>query len=340
MRTQRRQDARNKISRAARMLGICALAAGAQCALALEKLSYNMAWLPQGSSVGVIVAQQLGYFKNADLEVNIVRGYGGNRTANEVDQGQFDIGYVDPVSVMLNRANGGHIRLIGAINTRWPAGICFDTKRYNLKTPADLKGLLLGGGSGSVVHNILPVWLERNGLPKNSVRLMRMDPAVVDASLIEGKIDLAECWRASNRVVTQKQANDARVKLGWIEYSDFGLDAYGSGFAVSDETLKKRPDALRKFLKASYQGYDYALANPEKAADLIAKAFPTTDRNVALNQIKDIGDLIIDPEVKDKGLGFLRADRMLKTVQFIDSAFNLNGKVKAQDVYSDALLKP
>ena len=31
---------------------------------------------------------------------------------------------------------------------------------------------------------------------------------------------------------------------------------------------------------------------------------------------------------------------MLKTVQFIDSAFNLNGKVKPQDVYSDALLKP
>lgn len=57
MRTQRRQDARDRISRAARMLGICALAAGAQCALALEKLSYNMAWLPQGSSVGVIVAQ-------------------------------------------------------------------------------------------------------------------------------------------------------------------------------------------------------------------------------------------------------------------------------------------
>ena len=321
-------------------LGVYALLMGAQCAMAAEKLSYNMAWLPQGSSVGVIVAQQLGYFKDADLEVNIVRGYGGNRTANEIDQGQFDVGYVDPVSVMLNRANGGKVRLVGAINTRWPAGICFDTKRYSPKTPADMKGLLLGGGSGSVVHNILPVWLERNGQPKSSVRLMRMDPAVVDASLIEGKIDLAECWRASNRVVTQKQADEAGVKLGWIEYSDFGLDAYGSGFAVSDETIAKRPDALRKFLKAAYRGYDYAMVNPDKAADLIVKAFPTTDRNVALNQIKDINDLIVDPQVRDKGLGYLREDRMGKTVQFIDSAFDLKGKIKPQDVYSDALLKP
>jgi NitT/TauT family transport system substrate-binding protein len=322
-----------------KLLGISTLALSAQCALAMEKLSYNMAWLPQGSSVGVIVAQQLGYFQDVGLDVNVVRGYGGNRTANEIDQGQFDVGYVDPVSVMLNRANGGKVKLIGAINTRWPAGICFDTKRHNPKTPAEMKGLVMGGGSGSPVHNVVPVWLEANGQPKTTVRLMRMEPAVVDASLIEGRIDLAECWRASNRVVMQKQAKDAGVNLGWLEYSDFGLDAYGSGFAVSDETIQKRPDALRKFLKASYKGYDYAMSNPEKAADLIVKAFPTTDRSVALNQIKDINELIVDTQVKDKGLGFLREDRMRKTAEFIDKAFNLNGKVKPQDAYTDALLK-
>ena len=182
MRFQWRHTAK-AAAKVTKAMGLYALVMSAQCAMAVEKLSYNMAWLPQGSSVGVIVAQQLGYFKELDLEVSIVRGYGGNRTANEVDQGQFDIGYIDPVSVMLNRANGGKVRLIGAINTRWPAGICFDTKRHSPKTPADMKGLLLGGGSGSVVHNILPVWMERNGLPKNNVRLMRMDPAVVDASL-------------------------------------------------------------------------------------------------------------------------------------------------------------
>lgn len=61
-------------------------------ALALEKVTYNMAWLPQGSSIGVIVAQEQGLFAKEGLDVNIVRGYGGNRTANELDQGQYEFG--------------------------------------------------------------------------------------------------------------------------------------------------------------------------------------------------------------------------------------------------------
>lgn len=317
-----------------------ALLVAASAAVAQEKITYNMAWLPQGSSVGVIVAKEQGFFRELGLEASIVRGYGGNRTANELDQGQFEFGYVDPISLVLNRANGGKIRMIGALNTRWPAGICFDIKRHQPKTPADMKGLLLGGGSASPVHNVVPAWLEQNGQPKDAVRLLRMDPAVVDASLIEGRIDLAECWRASNRAVTQKQANAAGVTLGWIEYSDFGLDAYGSGFAASEDVIRKRPEVVKKFLRASYRGYAYALANPEKAADLMVKAFPTTDRAVALAQIKDMSDLLVDPQVKANGLGYLREDRMRATVQFVDKAFALNGKVKPQDTYTNEMLTP
>jgi len=315
-------------------LAVCASAAHAQ-----EKLTFNMAWLPQGSVIGPIVAQAQGYYKEAGLDVTLVRGYGGTRTANELDQGQFEVGYVDPISIAINRSNGGKVRMIGAINTQWPAGICFDTKRHQVKAPADMKGLALGGGSASPVHNVVPVWLEQNGQAKDAVRLLRMDPAVVDASLVEGKIDLAECWRASNRPVLLKQAAAAGVNVAWIEYADFGLNAYGSGFAATEELIAKRADALRKFLQASYKGYQFALANPDQAADIMVKAYPTVDRNVALQQIKDINVLVVDPQAKDKGLGHMRDDRMSSTVQFVDKAFGLSGKVKVQDIYTNTLLQ-
>jgi NitT/TauT family transport system substrate-binding protein len=302
---------------------------------AQEKVTYNMAWLPQGSSVGPIVARELGYFKDVGLDVNIVRGYGGNRTANELDQGQFEFGYVDPISLVLNRSNGGKIKLVGAINTQWPGGICYLPSKHQAKGLDSLKGLTMGGGSASPVHNVVPAWLEVNGKPKDFVRLLRMDPAVVDASLIEGKIDLAECWRASNRATIRKQADAAGVKVAWIEYSDHGLDAYGSGFATSEETIRKRPDVVRNFLRASYRGFEYARTNPEKAADIIVKQFPTVDRAVALEQIRDINALIVDPKVADRGLGYLREDRMKSTLGFVDKAFDLGGKVKLGDLYTN-----
>jgi NitT/TauT family transport system substrate-binding protein len=330
----------SKINRVASCVVLSALAlAFASVALAQERVTFNMSWLAQGSVIGVMVAQDKGYFKEDGLDVTLMRGYGGNRTANELDQGQFDIGYVDPVSLMLNRSNGGKIRLVGAINTVWPGGICYVNKIGKARTLDDLKDMTMGGGSASPVHNIVPTWLEQNGKPKDFIKLLRMDPAVVDASLIEGKIDLAECWRASNRAVTQKQAASAGVTVGWIEYSDYGLNAYGSGFAVTEDTIAKRPDMVKKFLRASYRGYEFAAANPDQAADIMVKMFPAVDRAVALQQIKEINTLIVDPQVRARGLGFLRDDRMQTTAKFVDKAFALNAKIKPEDLYTNDLLK-
>jgi NitT/TauT family transport system substrate-binding protein len=307
--------------------------------LAQEKVTYNMSWLPQGSSIGVMVAQERGYFREAGLDASIVRGYGGNRTANELDQGQFEFGYVDPISLILNRTNGGHIKMVGAINTRWPAGVCYVTKRNQPRSIDDLKGLSLGGGSASAVHNVVPAWLEMNGKPRDFIKLVRLDPAVVDASFMEGKIDLAECWQASNRPILDKMANMAGVKVGWLKYSDFGLDAYGSGFAASDALIQKKPDTVRKFLRAAYRGFDEAFKNPEAAADILIKMFPASDRAIALAQIKETADIMTDPQAKGQGLGYMRDDRMASTLEFVDKAYNVKGKVKLSDIYTNSFLK-
>lgn len=316
------------------------LLAGAAATASAEKaVTYNMAWLPQGSSIGVIVAKEQGLFEKEGLEVKIVRGYGGNRTANELDQGQYEFGYVDPISLILNRINGGKIRMVGAMNTRWPAAICYDSKRYTINALQQMKGLSMGGGSASPVQNIVPAWLEINNKPKDLIKLLRMDPAVVDASLVEGRIDLAECWLASNRAVMQKRAKAAGISLSWINYSDHNLNAYGSGFAASEALIQSNPEVVRKFLRASYAGFEYALKNPQKATDSMLKMFPSVDPSVALQQIKEMNDLIVDAQVRDKGLGYMRQDRMRSTVDFVDKAFGLQGKVKAEDIYTNELLK-
>lgn len=75
-----------------------------------------------------MVAEEKGFFKEAGLDVNIIGGYGGNRTANELDQGLFEFGHVDSISMLLNRKNGGKIRFIGTTNTRSPAVICYTAR--------------------------------------------------------------------------------------------------------------------------------------------------------------------------------------------------------------------
>lgn len=299
-----------------------------------EKVTFNMAWLPQGSIAGPIVAKAKGWFDEADLDVEISRGYGGARTANEIDQGLFDIGYVDPIQVALNRQNGGSLRMVGVINGEWPAGLCYVRKAgANPLELDDLDGLRAGGGSFSPVHQILPVWLEMNDKPRDAVKLLRLEPAVVDASLLEGRIDLAECWRASNRAVLGKLAEQADKEIDWIEYADHGLEAYGSGFATTTRMIEERPEVLRNFLSAAYRGYEFAIEQPEAAADLLVDAHPTLDRKVTLQQIKELKSLIA-PE------GTLQAtfepEKMEGTLSLITGAFDVpEDAVSAEEIFTN-----
>ena len=105
-----------------------------------QQLTFNLGWLPQGSLSGVIIAIELGYYTELGLEVDAVRGYGGSRTVNEIDQGRFALGYGDPISVALNRARGGEARLVSAINTRWPAGLCFVLENHEVEGLDDIAG--------------------------------------------------------------------------------------------------------------------------------------------------------------------------------------------------------
>jgi NitT/TauT family transport system substrate-binding protein len=168
---------------------------------------------------------------------------------------------------------------------------------------------------------------------------VRLDPAVVDASFMEGKTDLAECWQASNRPVLAKLANAANVQVAWLNYADFGLNAYGSGFATREELIAKKPQVVRNFLKASYRGFQDAFKNPEAAADIVVKMFPATDRAIALAQIRETADIMDDPQVRNQGLGYLREDRMASTLSFVDKAYDVKGKVKLSDLFTNEFLK-
>ena len=200
---------------------------------------------PQGSMAGIFVAIDKGYFADAGLAVEPVRGFGGMRTANELDQGMFEFAYIDPLSVALSRAKGGKVRMIGGINMRLPAGACFVKERYKIAEPADLAGLRFGAGQSSMIQALLPAWLKDNGVDPARVEQIQLDPAIVVSSLVEGRIDAAECWLGNSLALFDKAAKaketpeevSARV-LNWE-------NLMYAAFAKNHACLPARPTSPR-----------------------------------------------------------------------------------------------
>ncbi|MDP6178293.1 MAG: ABC transporter substrate-binding protein [Desulfatiglandales bacterium] len=307
-------------------------------ALALDKATFNMSWLPQGSTGGIIVGIYKGFYKEVGIDAKAVRGYGGNRTANELDQGMFEFALGNPVGMIFTNSKGGNVRMVGSLNDQWPASLCYIKEVRDPRSIADLKGLTTGGGNYSPVHKVLPAWLKKNGFSQNHVKLIRMKPAVVNAALIEGQIDLAECWAASNRPLIKKLAKKAGKTAGWLEYNKFNLNIYGSGIATSEKVLSKNPDMVRRFVKATFRGYRYLQQNPKDSADIIVKEYPALDREVVLEQVKDMNE-IISRQDPAHPMGWMKEDRWKETISFITSAYKVEKPVKASDMYTNAFLK-
>ncbi len=302
-----------------------------------EKVTFNMSWLPQGSMAGVILAIDKGFYAEEGLVVEAVRGFGGIRTANELDQGMFQFGYADPLAVILNRANGGTARMIGAISDRWPAGLCFIKERHKVESPADLAGMVVGGGQNSPMQVLVPAWLDKNGVDKGKVTLMQLDPAVVVASLVEGKIDAGECWLGNSLPLFRRRAEEAGLSLGWLAYADFNLDIYGNGLISSDKVIKERPEQVRAFLKATYRGYAAALADPDAAVAVMLKHYPVLDASITKQQLLETGALL----KQQARAGWMEADRVAGTLDFLRGAYGLKADVQVGDVFTtDYLPQP
>jgi NitT/TauT family transport system substrate-binding protein len=314
------------------MLLICA---AARPAGAVDSISFNLSWLPQGSQSGVFVAAAKGYYAEANLEVEVVRGYGSVRTTNEIDQGQFTFGFGHSLGVLLNRNNGGAARMVAMMEAYNPAGICWIEGRHTVHRPADLKGLAMGAGSGSPVPLVLPVWLTRNGLQRDDVKLIQMQAGVIDTSLVQGKIDLGECWKGSNLPVLKALAARDGLKVGRIQYGDYKMDIYGNGIVASDKVIKEKPDLVERFVKATLKGYVLAKKDPAAAVAVIMQRYNTLDPSITLEQVTDENDLLGLDEAGGRMLGWMDPAKMELTRDFLGAAYSIGPDLKATDLYTN-----
>lgn len=306
----------------------------AKSAADARTVRFNMAWLPQGSMAGIFVAIDRGYFAEAGINVEPVRGFGGMRTANELDQGMFEFAYIDPLSVALNRSKGGKVRMIGGVNMRLPAGACFVKERHDIAKPADLAGLRFGAGQSSMIQALLPAWLKGNGVDPARVTQIQLDPAIVVSSLVEGRIDAAECWTGNSLALFDKAAKAKGVTIGRIAYADFGLDVYGSGFATRDELIEKEPALVRAFLAAAYRGYADAARDPKSALAIIRKSYPLLDETVTERQIRETADLM----ASEGGSHRLKSEKIERTVTYLQASGQLQGFDQAPQLFTNAFV--
>jgi len=105
-----------------------------------EDITVVLDWVPNTNHTGLYVAQQLGYFEEEGLNVEIIQpSEGGSADLIAAGQGEFGISYQEQVTYARTAANPLPVKAIAAIIQHNTSGFASPVDR-NILSPKDFEG--------------------------------------------------------------------------------------------------------------------------------------------------------------------------------------------------------
>ena len=215
-----------------------------------------------------MLAQARGYYAQEGLKVNFVVAKGGVDVAKQVGAGNAQIGGAIGDTPIIARAQGVPVKAVAVLGGRSLTQlVVHDGKGIN--GPKDLKGKTITTMAyQDTTFFALQGMLASAGLTKADVDAQAAGPAGVWQLFAAGKADAMAA--VPDWIVSATQAG-AKVK---VFSSDEYFKSMAQAILVSDETIQKRPELVRKLVRATLKGMQDIMKDPAAAARDYANAVP------------------------------------------------------------------
>ncbi len=225
-------------------------------------------WTPNTNHTGLYVALEQGLYKNEGLDVKIVQpGQGYTDQIVATGKSEFGISYQENVT----RARTENIPLvsIAAVIQHNTSGFA-SLKSSNIVTPKDFENKRYGSWDSPSEIAVLSAVMQKAGADFKKVKIVS---GITDFfSTIGRDADfewIYEGWDG-------EEAKLRNMDLNYIALKDLepALDYYTPVIITCEEIIKSRPELVRSFMKATSEGYKFAIANPDSAASILLKHAP------------------------------------------------------------------
>lgn len=197
-----------------------------------------------------------------NISVKWVQSLGSNRALEFLNSGSIDFASTAGLAAVLSRANGSPVKSI-YVSSRpeWTALVV--AKDSPIKSLADLKGKKVAATKGTDPFLFLLQSLNSAGLGKNDVEIVHLQHPDGRVALERGNVD---AWAGldPHMAASEVQAGSRLI------YRNPGFNSY-SVLNVSDDFLKQQPALIKEVIAAYEQAREWAIANPEALAQLLAK---------------------------------------------------------------------
>ena len=235
---------------------------------AADRLTLLLDWFVNPDHAPIIVADQLGYFANAGLDVEIVAPADPNDPPKLVAAGQADVAISYQPQLHIQVDQGLPLTRIGTL-VATPLNSLVVLAEGPIEEIADLKGRKVGFSVGGFEDALLGAMLGHHGLKLDDVELVNVNFALSPA-LLSGQID-AVIGAFRNFELNQLELEGHPGRAFYPE--EQGVPTYDELiFIANTGALADR--RLPRFIDAIEAATLYILNHPEESFELFIKGRP------------------------------------------------------------------
>lgn len=257
-------------------------------ATGLTKITFVLDWTPNTNHTGLYVAQELGYFKEAGLEVEIVQPpEDGAEVLVASGKAQFGVSFQDSLAPAFAGDNPLPITAVASVIQHNTSGI-ISRKGEGMSTPKGIEGHNYATWNGSIELATLKAVVEADGGDFEKIELIPSKVTDEVSALKTKSVDSIWIFYAWAGVKTELEG----LETDYFAFKDIDpvFDYYTPVIISGNKFLEQNPDTAKAFLSALSKGYQYAMEHPEEAANILCKAAPELDKELVLasqNYLKD-----------------------------------------------------
>ncbi len=304
-----------------RIVAALALFAGfvAMSAQAQDAVSLRLNWYLGGLHTPFYYGKERGFFKEEGIDLTINEGRGSANTVQVVAAGSDTFGLADSSSVVLTASKGADVKsVMSLLNSTGFAVVSLAAT--GIRTPKDLEGKRIAVSPGDPLGQLFMALAAHNKVDTSKISMVQVDPAGKVVTVLEKRAD-ALLGGADDQFFLIKYRGHEPAAL---RFADHGANIVGMTILTKTDTIKAKPDLVRRFVKATARSWDEAKKNPGATVDAALKVKSDLNRQSTLDQLMVDFELLDSKNSKgrtgwgaqadwDQTLDLLKKYRELKT---------------------------
>ena len=286
-----------------------------------ESLSLALDFYPNPDHAGVYMAEELGYYEEAGLDVKIEAPTDPSLPIKQVAAGRTDVAISYEPEVVLAHEQGLDVVAIGAVVNE-PLTSMIWLAKSGIKGVPDLKGKTIAYAGIPYQEAFLKTILARGGLTPDEVKAVNvgfnLQPALVGGS--------ADATLGGFRNVEGVELRERGLKPVVTPVDRLGVPTYDELVLVANrEALEAEPEKYRLFIAALERGTEAAVAQPAAATQAILAANPSLEPKLTKAEVEATLPLLgarvegkpygyMDPASWDAFAGWMRDNELIASL--------------------------